>query len=319
MSFLLNNPLVRLLARLWWLPALALLLIWSVYGEVAARPTIGSLSIGLAFLVGTTGVVALHGAFATSRKRLRSKREHHRFLCPECLQFGPVCYACAGCGTRLPEALIATNGWYARYCLECDTPITENRVSTARAICAHCQTLLDKDRWQEHRICVMATLLPEDHLRLCKKLGIEEPKRDEDMAQIVDAQTIFVLINLSACALPEVIPNHHALRHLDALWFSGLETDTLVLARAVDRLLRHLGQTTAENNTIPVFVEQSECDPAVLNMLSSRFHKVTFNPAPAVLADPQDKSEERPDVTAASSESEKADAANRSEQTLWTR
>lgn len=276
MRFLLYNPLVRLVGRLWWLPLLGLLISYGIGGEQGLRASAHSIGVGAAFLAGAAGVMALHGTWNVGCQKLRRRREKHRFLCPECLRFAPVQYACADCGLPLPESLLATRGLYGLYCPECDHPVMAEGQPTLQAYCIHCHRQGDRKRWHGHRVHAVAALLPEDYVRLCRKYGVANAQRDEELTWIVDEQTIYLLINLSACTLPDLLPADHALRHLDALWVSGADTDILALGQSADRFLRHLGGNAFANDKIPLMVEQSDCDPAVMNMLAARFASLTF-------------------------------------------
>jgi hypothetical protein len=222
--------------------------------------------------------MGLHSAIAVGQGRLRRHRARHRFLCPDCLRFAAVRYACAGCRHPLPETLAATKGLYVRDCPHCDTPHFPNRTSTLAAYCPHCHGQGEPAHRHGHRVRVVATLLPQDYLRLCRSADVPDARRDEGFTWIVSPQTILVIVNLSSFAIPDPLPEDHLLCHLDALWMSGIESDALALAQAADRLFQHLGEKAFVRKKLPLYVNQRECDPAVRNMLSVRFRQITFNP-----------------------------------------
>src|SRR5262245_416258 len=119
MLALFRNPLLRLLGRLWWLPALALVAAWGLGGERGLRLAGLGIVGYLDAVAGMIGVAWAHGAYAGSPARARRYSSDHRFLCPDCLHFGDFDFACGACGKKVKAFPVHTNGAYINDCPDC--------------------------------------------------------------------------------------------------------------------------------------------------------------------------------------------------------
>jgi hypothetical protein len=81
MLALFRNPLLRLLGRLWWLPALAILIVALGFGGEQGLRRVGlGFAAYLAAIAGMVGVAWAHGACAALDEHARHRCARHRFL-----------------------------------------------------------------------------------------------------------------------------------------------------------------------------------------------------------------------------------------------
>ncbi len=162
MLALFRNPLLRLLGRLWWLPALTIVAAWGLGGERGLRLAGLGVVAYLAAVAGIVGAASAHGAYAASRERARHRSAQHRFLCPDCLHFGDFDFACGACGKRVEAFLVHTSGAYVNDCPHCHEHLLSREGLDGRGVQAHCERCkgnCDRAIHHERQVRVLATLL----------------------------------------------------------------------------------------------------------------------------------------------------------------
>src|SRR5262249_30546968 len=176
---LLRNPLVRLLARLWWLPALALVAGWGCDPGQGGR----WVSVGAAALAAAAGMISAacaHGAGAALRESARRRRAGHRFVCPYCRRFAPFRFACGACRDEVETFVVHTHGAYVNDGRQCHAPLLSHEGGGVRAYCTHGQATCDRHVYHRRQVRALATLLPVDLATLRDASGAGETEAHEN-------------------------------------------------------------------------------------------------------------------------------------------
>ncbi|GEM_PF-2341364 len=291
MLALFRNPLLRLLGRLWWLPALTLVAAWGLGGERGLRMAGLGVTAYLAAVAGIIGPAWAHGAYAASRERASHRSSQHRFLCPECLHFGDFDFACGACGKKVEAFLVHTSGAYINDCPHCHERLLSRDGLDGRGVRAYCERCKgNSDRAVHHQreVHVQATLLPTDFTSLCQTIGAQEKQAQGGVGHACndDGERLTHLLNLSTLTdAASSLPGTHALWELKSVWLDAAGDDTeaaLKVGEAADRFDR---QTTTDEQKGPdeqrgfvkkliVCVPQTEPGNAVKNVLETRFKAV---------------------------------------------
>ena len=172
MLALFRNPLLRLLGRLWWLPALTLLATWGLGGERGWRWASNGIVAYLAVVAGMICAAWARGTFAAVREHARLSSAQHRFLCPQCLHFGGFHFACGACGKRVEDFLVHTGGDYVNNCRHCKAELLTQKGVQAR--CEHCQHACERAVYHQRQVGVLGALLPDDFTALRQILSTKE-------------------------------------------------------------------------------------------------------------------------------------------------
>lgn len=108
-------------------------------------------------------------------RRVRRLRRHarlgHRFLCPQCLHFGPMLHACEECGRPVDAAWMFHTDSHAPHCPHCGVAFArrvEGIPSRLLAHCARCRAKGDAGIYHERQVQVVAVLAKEDLDAFCE-------------------------------------------------------------------------------------------------------------------------------------------------------
>jgi hypothetical protein len=287
---LLRHPLTQMVARLWWLPALTATLAWGFGGraDLALAGLIAAASGGA--LAGVLLAVAAHGPAATLGERLRHRRMGHRFLCPTCLHFGGLWFACEACGHEIEPSIVHTGGRYTDLCPRCDATLGVGEDSSrVRAYCRRCGTHCDRSIYHRRQVRVLATFSFADLLSLHQATAAPVERREGLVCGYDDGERLTYL--LSEADLPPgltYLSPRHAARSVTAIWVDAAAAEPLRLVAEVDRAIQRAGWSAARRRAITVCVREDSLDPAARHLLAARFGAVQFGvTAAAFLAAPR--------------------------------
>ena len=230
MLALFRNPLLLLLVRLWWLPALTLLAAWGLGGERGWRWASNGIVAYLAAVAAMICAAWARGAFAAMRERARLRSAQHRFLCPQCLHFGGFHFACGACSKSVEDFLVHTGGDYVNDCRHCKAEL----LAHVQARCEHCQHTCDRAVYHQRQVHVLAALLPDDFTALRQILSTEEKQAQGNLAYTCkdDGTRLTYLVNLKS--LPGkydkklALPRKHAVWELNSIWLDATGDDKAV-------------------------------------------------------------------------------------------
>jgi hypothetical protein len=289
MSALFRNPLLRLLGRLWWLPALTLVAAWGLGGERGLRMAGLGIAAYLAAIAGIVGAAWAHGAYAASRERTRHRSSDHRFLCPGCLHFGDFDFACGACGKRVEAFLVHTSGAYVNDCPHCHAHLLSRDGSDGRGVQAHCERCQGNcDRAVHHKrqVRVLATLLPADFTSLCQTIGAQEKQAQGGIGYACDDDGVRLTYLLNLNSLTDAsrsLPDAHALWEVECIWLDASGDDrqklALDLGKAADQFIRRADLTDQQRQALTVCVPQVTLDPVVQRVLETRFGAIKYGVA----------------------------------------
>jgi hypothetical protein len=277
LAVLFRNPVARLLVGIWGKLLAAFILIGWLTGLVA------ELGVSLAVFAIATGSIFVVDRLLYLGKAMGRHLAGHRFLCPECLRFGPFCFACADCGEEVPPLVV--DGYCACECTSNRLEPPRHRKSPPRfeALCMHCQARSDRALYHHRRVRVVGTLFRDDPARLCGALDIGDPGKASSICVCDDGTRLTYVVPLDA--LPDgapPLPLDHALRALEAIWINDAERP-LALGQLIDRFLRRSGLTETERKRITILVRQTALPPAGAHLLATRFGALQCGKEPRAL------------------------------------
>lgn len=293
MLSLFRNPLLRLLGRLWWLPVALIVLAAGALGgfQIWERATTG-FAVVLSFIGGMIGAAWVHGAVRSAQAASRHGAGSHRFLCPRCLQFGPMRYACGGCGAEVEAFVVHTGGAYVNDCPQCHAPLFSRdgvQGKGVQAYCAHCRGRSDREIYHERAVRVVGAVAPARFAELFASAGAAGqgeggfPYSCRDNGE----RLTYVLDLAGLPASDEPVQEDHALRSLEAVWVAGGDGEALALGQAADRFVRLSQMSETRRREVPVWVQATALEPAVRNLLQSRFGPVSCGVDAEEFAGPQ--------------------------------
>ncbi|MCI0392838.1 MAG: hypothetical protein MOB07_29250 [Acidobacteria bacterium] len=303
MLALFRSPLLCLLGRLWWLPALTLVAAWGLGGERGLRTAGLGVAGYLAVVAGIVGAAWAHGAYSAFRERVRHRSADQRFLCPDCLHFGDFDFACGACGKRVEAFLVHTSGAYINDCPHCHEYLLPHDGSDGRGVrayCKRCQGNCDLAIYHERQIHVLATLLPADFISLRQITAAREglAKGGVGYARDDDGVQLTYLLNLDSLTdAARNLPRRHALWELKSIWLvasGGDINSALIIGRAIDTLNRRTDDLT---KTLTVCVPQTALGSKAKNLLEDRFKAVEYGVAAADFLRGETKNASAPQVT----------------------
>ena len=281
MLALFRNPLLRLLGRLWWLPALTLVAAWGLGGERGLRMAGLGVAAYLAAIAGMIGAAWAHGAVAAFRERARHRSADQRFLCPDCLHFGDFDFACDACGKRVEAFLVHTGGAYINDCPHCHAHLLSRDGVDGRGVrayCEHCKGNCDRAVHHQREVRVLATLLPADFTSLCQTIGAEEKQAQGGISYACndDGERWTYLLNLNSLTDAAIsLPRTHAFWKPESVWLDAAGNDmetALKVGKAADRFDRQMGLA----KTLTVCVPQIKLCDAVKNVLEAQFKTIEY-------------------------------------------
>jgi hypothetical protein len=292
MLALFRNPLLRLLGRLWWLPALAIVLASAAVSRDGLK-WIGTGMVAYAMVVvGLVGAAWVNAGTTAVREHLRRRAASHRFLCPRCLQFGGFRFACGACGTEIEPFVIHTLGAYTDDCPSCHARVISREHPDSRwvrAYCRGCGGRFDRAIYHGRQVRVAAALVAADFQALYERAGVR-PKSSQgvrffevDGARPIpgeEARLTYVVSLADLPRTPHALPATHALESIKHLWLSGGGIEPLELGRRLDHLIRRQGWSEAKRQAMMVSVGLEAPHPAVRKLLEGRFGAVRCGVSP---------------------------------------
>lgn len=276
MKALLRNPLYGFVFRLWWVPVLVGTALAAVGGPALGQLALLLAGLGAGFLAAATAAAWLHGYRERRRTREEAADERQRFLCPECLRFGELAYACGACEREVEAFVLETGGGYVNDCAHCGAALLPQEREGAVGLlarCRHCRVALPRDPHHERRVCVLGVPGPLD---LSRFPHADSPERavtvDGGVLRLDDRSWLTYVLDL--CRLAErMTARAHAAHHLDALWLDGRNANALELGEQLDGFLRRARLSLAERKRLRVCLgcSRDALPRDVYNVLEGRF------------------------------------------------
>lgn len=235
------------------------------------------------FLMAIWGFLLLstvHGRIAAAAYRVRHLAGSHRFLCPQCLEFGGFRYGCGACGDEVEPFVVHTGGLYLDDCPHCHAPVYaagKERGSAPRAYCAGCGSV-GTEVHHQRAVRVLATLRGAELDRLqATAPGTPESTGELEYLRLDDGEYFTYVLALGEELSGEgQFTSGHAARQVEALWLGGDWPEPLALAEALDRFIRRVGLSEARRRTFPVCVSATMLDLVVREQLVTRFPAAVF-------------------------------------------
>lgn len=244
--------------------------------------------VALASIACVAGTAAVHTyvAWLELCERERHAEKGLRFLCPECLRFGPFSHACGKCRREADPLVALTGGRLLNECPHCHSPLLPRAGRPGHGLlarCDHCFVTCDPEVYHGRQVQVIGILdsdkgdawqmecdaWPRDPLGIRYSLHVEQDR-------------VICLVPLSDRSEPSrPVPRDHALANVDALWLRAGPGDALSVGRAADRFLRLAGLSEAEQHAMPVLVEAAELDGETRRVLEGRFGEIRLGCRPA--------------------------------------
>jgi hypothetical protein len=241
----------------------------------------------LGVLAGVLIAVAAHAPVLALRDRARRRRIGHRFLCPSCLRFGGVAFACQACYREIAPSLLHTRGRYTDLCPRCRTPLRLGEapeLQRVRAHCRRCSAQCDPLIYHRRQVRVLAALSAADLDSVHQAAGSPAGRKPGAVCSYDDGERLTYV--LSEADLPEgrdALPPGHAARSVSAIWMDEVAAEPLRLVAEVDRLIQRAGWTRAQRQAITVCVRSDALDPTVRHLLAARFGAVRCDVTAAAL------------------------------------
>jgi hypothetical protein len=281
MLSLLRNPVLRLVGRFWWVPALG-----PFAGEGLGGQE-GNLiaTMGVEIYLGTVAVmVALactHGAVDAVRWRASLRRLRHGYACPHCLQLGGFHFGCGACGEEIEEFPVLTKGVYVNDCPQCKARLFDRpgrSEGIVKAYCRNCGQTADRTIHHERTIRVLGTFLRDDFQTLSAAIRADAASGDEAVYAIHDdGGELTYVLNIGETLDKTVdIPREHILFHPDAIWCDKAALDPLRLGREVDRYISQPGMSEGRLKTTRICVARDSLDSATSRRLEAPFRMVSY-------------------------------------------
>jgi hypothetical protein len=239
------------------------------------------------FLMGVIGALGLstqHAKLAGGRRRLGRLRAGHRFLCPGCLEFGPVRYSCGFCQREVESFVIDTRGLYLNDCPHCHVRIFARWFGsgfTPGAYCATCEGAFDP-RIHRRRVDVLGVMDAAD-LDTLRELHVAPALEGRGIPYFLgdDGECLTYVLNADEPRSErEELPRTHAVRDLQAIWLDRAVAEPLDLGQVLDRFIRRAALTEAQRRSLRVCVRQPELSRAARNVLEARFETIACGISP---------------------------------------
>lgn len=257
-----------------WMPGLLGLALALARFDLAAHLVLGYL-VFLLCVVGLLVAANQHGKVSTSARSLLRRMRGWRFLCPECLRFGPERFACGACGAEVEEFLVLTHGLYLNDCPACHAPVFDGDQLAVHARCPHCRARVDL-RYHRRRVRVFGVLgsgaLEElAHWPLVlQHAGVSRYLCADDGAELT------CIVNVEEPPPSGQFDPSHACCAIEALWLGSPEEDLLGLAQGLDRFLRWAELSPEQCAALPVWVPDGDWSPTARSVLEARFMNVEY-------------------------------------------
>lgn len=284
---LLRNPLIRFLIRLWWLPTLALMIVaFGLGGKYVGNVTTYVVSI-IAFYVAALFVIALiEGLWMGSQQRSERFSHEHRFLCPDCLRFGYIKYACKKCGHLVDNFVVDTAGAFVKKCAHCHLALftdEDMEGSQIRAYCQMCYSNSDRAVYHNKSIRTVAALTAKDFAILTQNAEIEIKKSQDGISYAIRDYRGTLTFVLNLADLNNIVTpdsDMHALRDISSIWTDCSETDALELGQIIDAMVIRAKLPEAQWRGMTICVLPLQIDAASQHVLQTRFGKVSYRVSP---------------------------------------
>ena len=212
-----------------------------------------------------------------------------RFLCPSCLCFGPLAFACGGCGREVQPLVVQEGGGYTndcRYCGAALLPASREGACGVRAYCRRCRIGSARQPFHERWITVVVVPAPEDLAAYANAATGRwtVAQRAEDRVILDDGEWLAYVLCLEFLNR-FTLEGAHAVRRPDALWLRGDDADALRLGERLDGFVRNAGLSASARKVLPVALgcHWTELVGEVSNVLRSRLPRVDFRRGPEVL------------------------------------
>ncbi len=225
-----------------------------------------------------------HGSLAAAWERGVRRALGLRFLCPECLRFGPVRHACGACGGELEPFVIHTRGLYLNDCARCRArifPTSWAAGTPPNARCNGCGAMLNANL-HSLRVRVVGVLCPSDLEAVAEEVDTSAHYGwgGGHLYHDLGTERVYVLDVAEVEPEGDFFSERHAAREVEALWLDAVLDEPLNLGETLDRFFRRAGISEARRKVLPVFIARKELAPAVRNVLAGRLGCLTFGATP---------------------------------------
>jgi hypothetical protein len=273
----------------WWLLPVATGLLWLALAAMGVEVGDTPLVLALAVFTVLAGPLCLLDASLYLRKALLRRIAGHRFLCPECLRFGPFRWACGRCGEEAPPDVVH---WGMAW--TCGCPVLHNGRGllpdgldpTMQAFCPECRSSMDLARYHHRRVRVLGVFSAEALGAFQAAVEAASPGVDGQICVCDDgARLTYILPLHDLTADARGLSDTHAVRHLEAIWLDVADPEPLALGGLLDRFVNRSGLTEEQRRRITVCVPQAELPAVVTRLLSARFGRVRYEITPGDLLD----------------------------------
>ena len=283
-----RHPVFRLLRPVCYglMPLMLVAALFSGHFRIAGQLVV----LDLLFVGLVLAVMALstqHGKLVGAARTVRARSSGWRFLCPSCLRFGPVRFACGACGGEVEAFVLDTRGCYLNDCPHCHEEVFPRffyRGNPTGARCDHCGDATDP-LFHCRRVRVVA-VLDAASLRALAAVGrfSQTSGREGEHLCWDDGETLTYVINVSEPrAGEEPFPTGHAAPHPDPLWLRQPWSAVHACGQARDRFIRRAGLTEAGRRAQPVALRTGDWDPVTRRLLESRFPNLRDDAEPTEL------------------------------------
>lgn len=286
MSPLFRNPLFSLVGRIWWLSVVIPAVAWGLGGPGGLRLALEVLAAFCGVLLGMIGAALGHDAVLVRRERAHRRAAGHRFLCPQCLQFGDFRFACRACAKEVEAFLVRTGGAYVNDCGVCRAPVFPRGGAEGRGVRAYCDNCVggfEVEPHQRRRVRVLAAPLPADFELFSRADGARRGRALDGTSFVVfdDGDCLSYVLACDPAAGPEeTAAPAHAFRDVAAVWLDTSGVEPLPLARAVDALIRQSQLPEPEWRRMQVCVRQMLIDPLIRSRLEAQFENIRYGVEP---------------------------------------
>lgn len=202
------------------------------------------------------------------------------FLCPHCLFFGGVRYACGSCAAEMDAMTVRAVSELAAVCPHCGAAIGCDRAGVAmlRAYCVRCRQTCSTGSYHGREVRVLAALLPQHFVELCRVGGIFGwAVEGLSRAFLDDGRRLTCVLGLGALpARRRFVPAAHALRSVEALWIGDLSDAVLQAGQELERLERLLPPGVLYTRRAVACMAGAQIEPAIEALLAGRFCRTRY-------------------------------------------
>lgn len=202
------------------------------------------------------------------------------FLCPHCLFFGGVRYACGSCARELDALTLRAACLVAAVCPHCGAAIRwgASPVAEPSAYCVRCRQTCAAGSYHGREVRVLAALLPQHFAELCRAGGIFGWAAEGlSRAFLDDGKRLTCVLGLGALpARRRFVPAAHALRSVEALWIGDLSDAVLQAGQELERLERLLPPGILCARRAVACVAGDRIEPAIEALLAGRFCQTRY-------------------------------------------